>query len=102
MEAYIKRMIDEHKELVKRINKLSKFISKVDVNNKSECDEYVRLQLQFTYMKEYGETLLARLNARGIFYSMGIYTEVIEDTNDYNKETKNDDSRRNETTGSEE
>lgn len=102
MEAYIKRMIDEHKELVKRINKLSKFISKVDVNNTAECDEYVRLQLQLAYMKQYEEILLARLNVRGIFCSMGVYTEVIEDTNDYNKETKNDDSRRNETTGSEE
>ena len=102
MEAYIKRMIDEHKELVKRINKLSKFISKVDVSNTSECDEYVRLQLQLTYMKQYEEILLARLNVRDIFCSMGVYAEVIEDTNDYNKEIKNDDSRRNETTGSEE
>lgn len=102
MEAYIKRMIDEHKELVKRINKLSEFISKVDVNNRSECNEYVLLQLQLAYMKQYEEILLVRLNVRGIVYSMGVYAGAIEDTNDYNKETKNDDSRRNETTGSEE
>ena len=76
MEAYIKRMLDEHSELVKRIQKLETYVYS-DKSDKDDKIEYVNKCIQLAAMRKYEEALSARLYNRGIEYENGVYKERI-------------------------
>lgn len=72
MEAYVKRMCNEHKELVKRINKLVKYIN----TNKDIIPQEIALKYyQVKSMASYEEALRGRLNIAGVTIANGNYYE---------------------------
>lgn len=74
MKDFVKRMVQEHSELVVRIQKLHEYIysSKSDGDNKAE---FANKCLQLKAMKCYEEALRARLENQGVFFSDGEYVE---------------------------
>ena len=94
MKDYVKRMIDEHKALSIKIQKLHEFIYDNDGlnvhtdinNNKTQDDlfrnmtEYANKCIQLRMMKEYVNALECRLNNNGItFTEDGEYLEKVDD-----------------------
>jgi len=91
MENYVKRMVEEHSQLVVRINKLDNFLygnGGLNVhtnikNNKTQEDlfrnmiEFANKAIQLRSMKTYLLALESRLNNEGIFYEDGEYLERI-------------------------
>lgn len=75
MEAFVKRMIDEHKELVVRRNKLANFI----YNNDEAVDkyEYATMSIQLNAMETYINCLEVRLVNHGIVVEEGTYFEDV-------------------------
>lgn len=76
MEKITNEMIKEHAELCVRISELHEYVH----TNKSANDdriEFANKSIQLTYMKKYAETLLVRLNNRGIFFENGEYFERV-------------------------
>ena len=76
MENYQKRMIEEHCELVVRIQKLHDYVysDKSDVDNKVE---FANKCIQLAAMKKYEEALCARLENAGIVFENGEYFEHV-------------------------
>lgn len=65
MEGYIERMIQEHKELVARINKLNAWVYG-DAHKTVQPHEFANEYIQLKAMKVYEEALRARLFNAGI------------------------------------
>lgn len=80
MEDYQKRMIEEHSQLVVRINKLDDYVysKQSDKDNKIE---FANKCIQLASMKKYEEALRARLENSGIVVEDGEYYEHIASTN---------------------
>ena len=76
MEKYIKRMINEHKELVNRIDKLIGYIYSED-SAKDDRVEYANKWIQLSAMQTYEKALYARLKSKGIYCSEGRYFEEL-------------------------
>ena len=76
MEKYQKRMIEEHSDLVIRIQKLHNWIysDKSDVDNKVE---FANKCIQLAAMKKYEEALRARFENAGIVFENGEYFERV-------------------------
>ena len=76
MEKYQKRMIEEHTDLVIRIQKLHNWIysDKSDVDNKVE---FANKCIQLAAMKKYEEALRARFENAGIVFENGEYFERV-------------------------
>lgn len=76
MEKYQKRMIEEHTDLVIRIQKLHNWIysDKSDADNKVE---FANKCIQLAAMKKYEEALRARFENAGIVFENGEYFERI-------------------------
>lgn len=101
MENYQKRMIEEHSELIVRIQNLHNYVysSASDVDNKVE---FANKCIQLAAMKKYEEALRARFENAGIVFENGEYferiaaiTPVIHDNqscSDSDKDVKNNDS----------
>lgn len=62
---YLSRAIEEHKQLVDRINKLDSFIYKGDTNGVSKAD-FANMCIQLKGMRIYEEALRSRLENAGI------------------------------------
>lgn len=91
MENYVKRMVEEHSQLVVRINKLDNFLYgngglnvHTDIkNNQTQDDlfknmtEFANKAIQLRSMKTYLLALECRLNNEGIFYEDGEYLERV-------------------------
>lgn len=89
MENYVKRMVEEHSQLVVRINKLDNFLYgngglnvHTDIKNNQTQDDLIRNMIEFANkaiqlrsMKTYLLSLECRLNNAGIFYEDGEYFE---------------------------
>ncbi len=76
MEAYVKRMCNEHKELVERINKLVKYIN----TSKDNIPQEIALKYyQVKSMASYEEALRGRLNLAGVTVANGNYYESAVD-----------------------
>ena len=76
MIDFVKRMVDEHSQLVIRIQKLHEYIysGKSDKDNKVE---FANKCIQLSAMKKYEEALRARLENQGIFFENGQYFDKV-------------------------
>lgn len=91
MKDFVKRMIEEHSQLIVRINKLDDFLYgngglniHTDIkNNQTQDDlfrnmtEFANKAIQLRSMKTYLLALECRLNNNGIFFEDGEYLERI-------------------------
>ena len=91
MKDFVKRMIEEHSQLIVRINKLDNFLYGNDglnihtdiKNNQTQEDlfknmtEYANKAIQLRSMKTYLLALECRLNNEGIFFEDGEYLERV-------------------------
>lgn len=80
MEAYVERMIKEHKELMDRLFKLGNWIS--NPNNDDTKIEFALKYTQYHAMRIYEETLRNRLTLAGITVANGNYFEKSVDVSD--------------------
>ena len=76
MEKYQKRMIEEHSELVIRIQKLHNWVYS-DKSNADNKVEFVNKCIQLAAMKKYEEALRARFENAGIVFENGEYFERV-------------------------
>ena len=76
MEKYQKRMIEEHSELVVRIQKLHDWIYS-DKSNADNKVEFANKCIQLAAMKKYEEALRARFENAGIVFENGEYFERV-------------------------
>ena len=76
MEKYVERMVNEHKELVDRIEKLHDYIYS-DASDKDDKIEFANKSIQLAAMKKYAECLEARLFNKGVVYDDGSYMERV-------------------------
>ena len=76
MIDFVKRMVDEHSQLVIRIQKLHEYIYS-DKSDKDNKIEFANKCIQLSAMKKYEEALRARLENQGIFYENNQYFERI-------------------------
>ena len=81
MKDYVKRMIEEHKELLVRIKKLDAYIYGPGIKQDS-TDEAINKAIQLRGMRMYYDALSARLFNVGIRFSDNEYAEVISTTNE--------------------
>ena len=76
MKDYQKRMIEEHCELVVRIQKLHNYIYS-EASDKDDKVEFSNKCLQLSAMKKYEEALRARFENAGIVFENGEYFEHV-------------------------
>ena len=76
MLDFVKRMIEEHSQLVVRTKKLDEYIYSDKSNNDNKV-EFANKCIQLAAMKKYEEALRARLENQGIFFENGQYFEHI-------------------------
>ena len=82
MKRYILNLINEHKELTERINKLTSVITSCNVDAAKEqykicLDDYVLMRIQLEHMINYHDILSARLEKHGIVASGDKYFEDV-------------------------
>ena len=76
MLDFVKEMVDEHSQLIIRIQKLHEYI----YSDKSSTDnnvEFANKCIQLSAMKKYEEALRARLENQGIFFENGQYFDKV-------------------------
>lgn len=76
MVEFVKRMIDEHAELIIRIQKLHNYVYS-EVSDKDNKPEFANKCIQLAAMKKYEEALRARLENQGVFFENGQYFERV-------------------------
>lgn len=76
MKNFVKRMCEEHAELVVRVKKLHDFIYS-NASDKVSKVEFANMCIQLAAMKKYEEALRARLENQGIFFENGVYLERV-------------------------
>ena len=76
MLDFVKRMVDEHSQLVVRTQKLHEYIYS-DKSDKDNKIEFANKSIQLVAMKKYEEALCARLENAGIVFENGEYFEHV-------------------------
>lgn len=76
MVEFVKRMIDEHAELVIRIQKLHNYVYS-EASDKDNKTEFANKCIQLAAMKKYEEALRARLENQGVFFENSQYFERV-------------------------
>lgn len=76
MENYHKRLIEEHSQLVVRIQKLHNYVYS-DRSNVDNKVEFANKCIQLAAMKKYEEALRARFENAGIVFENGEYFEHV-------------------------
>lgn len=76
MENYQKRLIEEHSQLVVRIQKLHNYVYS-DRSNVDNKVEFANKCIQLAAMKKYEEALRARFENAGIVFENGEYFEHV-------------------------
>ena len=76
MLDFVKRMVDEHSQLVVRTQKLNEYIYS-DKSNKDDKVEFANKCLQLSAMKKYEEALRARIENTSIMFNNGEYLERV-------------------------
>lgn len=94
MLDFVKRMVDEHSQLVVRTQKLNEYVYS-DKSNKDDKVEFANKCLQLSAMKKYEEALRARLENQGIFFENGQYFERIGCINITSTESSEDNNNDN-------
>ena len=79
MEAFVERMIDEHKVLFNRIKTLEAFIYS-DKSDKINRVEFANMCIQLKAMRIYEEALRARLVNHGIIFENDTYFKPVDGT----------------------
>ena len=77
MLEYQKRMVEEHKDLVLKINSLHNYVYS-DLSNNDHKVEFANKCIQLAAMKKYEEALRARLNNCGIVIDNDCYFEKVD------------------------
>ena len=88
MKRYILNLINEHKELVERINKLASFITSCNVDTVKEkykdcLEDYVLMRIQLEHMINYHDILSSRLANHGIVISGDKYFEDVTEVKEH-------------------
>lgn len=91
MEDFVKRIVDEHKQLIVRIEKLNNFIYNEDTSHVSKAD-FANLCMQLSAMRQYERCLRARLANHGIAFEDNDYYLIIDRIDDPIKENKGSDN----------
>ena len=86
MKRYILNLINEHKDLTERINKLTAVITSCNVDAAKEqykicLDDYVLMRIQLEHMINYHDILSARLEKHGVVVSDDKYFEDVTNVN---------------------
>ena len=76
MEDYVKRMIEEHSQLVVRTKALNDYVYS-DKSNNDDKVEFANKCIQLACMKKYEECLRARLENAGVHFVNGHYLEDV-------------------------
>lgn len=76
MKDFVKRMVDEHAELVVRTTKLHNYVYS-DASDNDDKVEFANKCIQLGAMKKYEEALRARLENQGIIFDNGQYLEKL-------------------------
>ena len=87
MEAYVERMIKEHKDLIERLFKIGNWIS--NPNNNDSKTAFALKYTQYNAMRIYEETLRNRLALAGITVANGNYFEKSVEISDENSDEEN-------------
>lgn len=76
MEKFVANMIEEHAQLVRRVERLHNYVysEKSDKDNKVE---FANKAIQLAAMKKYEEALRARLENQGIIIENGAYYDKL-------------------------
>lgn len=82
MKRYILNLINEHKELTERINKLTSVITSCNVDAAKEqykicLDDYVLMRIQLEHMINYHDILSARLEKHEVVVAGDKYFEDV-------------------------
>ena len=82
MKRYILNLINEHKELTERVNKLSAVINSCNVDAAKEqykicLDDYILMRIQLEHMINYHDILSARLEKHGVVVACDKYFEDV-------------------------
>lgn len=93
MLDFVKRMVDEHSQLVVRTQKLNEYIYS-DKSNKDDKVEFANKCLQLSSMKKYEEALRARLENQGVFFENNQYFERIGCINITSTESSEDNDNK--------
>lgn len=78
MKEFVKRMINEHKDLIARVSALEAYIYS-EQSDKDDKVEFANKCLQLKGMKIYLEALSARLENQGILFDGQRYYNVVTD-----------------------
>lgn len=79
MKDFVKRLIDEHKQLNENIAKLNNFLKIQTDNFTISLHEFGAMNIQLNAMKSYSEALTIRLALHGIIVTdKGTYFEKID------------------------
>lgn len=79
MKDFVKRLIDEHKQLNENIAKLNNFLKIQTDNFTISLHEFGAINIQLNAMKSYSEALTIRLALHGIIVTdKGTYFEKID------------------------
>ena len=76
MLDFVKRMVEEHSQLLTRTQALHEYIYSEKSNNDNKV-EFANKCIQLSYMKKYEEALRARLENQGVFFENGQYFERV-------------------------
>ena len=76
MVEFVKRMINEHAELVVRIQKLHNYVYS-EASDKDNKLEFANKCIQLSAMKKYEEALRVRLENQGVFFENSQYFERV-------------------------
>lgn len=76
MENFVKRMVEEHAQLVVRVQKLHNYVFS-EKSDKDDKVEFANKCVQLGAMKKYEEALRARLENQNIIFDNGNYFEQI-------------------------
>lgn len=92
MKDFVKRMVEEHAQLVTRIQKLNDYIYS-EKSDKDSKAEFANKCVQLAAMRKYEEALAARLYNQGITLDIdtGEYKETIGYVNSLNHENETSD-----------
>lgn len=89
MKDYVKRMCEEHAQLVVRTEKLHNYVYS-EASDKDDKVEFANKCIQLVAMKKYEEALRARLENAGITFSEGNYYEKVGKIGEVNEGSNND------------
>ncbi len=76
MRKFVANMIEEHAQLVKRVERLHNYVYSEE-SDKDDKVEFANKAIQLAAMKKYEEALRARLENQGIIIENGAYYDKL-------------------------